>query len=108
MKNNLIKIILITFIIVFLGIYLSQMNSYYEYKEFKKSFITQNKIKEFEGDVKDNIFSNKKYVTKEKNYNNKASIFGIKISRFIEISFNKFMKKVVDDISGTINNNWQI
>ena len=88
--NKVIKVILIVITILFLSLYFSNYNNdYYE----TKTYMTEEAIKRYEKDLKENknIISNS-YIPKEKDYNNKASRLGVKVSNFIEKMINKSLK----------------
>lgn len=80
-----LKWILIPLFIVYITLYITQATGYYEYEQHKKSVVTAEKIDQFEKDVA----SGKKikiedYVVGEKNYHNKFSNTGLKLSQGIE------------------------
>lgn len=83
------KAIIISFFVVFLALYVSQSTGYYEYEAHKKVQLTNDKISEFEKDVKEgNKIDVNDYLTgTNKNYNNKVSQSGLAITKFIETSF---------------------
>ena len=90
--NKIIKIILIVITIFFLSLYFSNYsNNYYQ----TKTYLTEEAIKKYEKDLKDNknIISNN-YLPKEKNYNNKAAKLGVKVSNFIEKIINKSLRYI--------------
>ena len=95
--NKILKFIGIIVIILFLSLYFSKYNNtYYE----EKTYLTEQSIKKYEKDLKEgkNIIANN-YIKEEKNYNNKASILGIKSSKFIENLVNntfKYLIKYID------------
>ena len=88
--NKTIKIILIIITIYFLSLYFSNYNNnYYQ----NKTNLTEEAIKEYEKDLKENkSIVSKNYIPKEKCYNNKASSIGIKTSNFIEKIINRSLK----------------
>ena len=95
--NKIIKIILIIITIFFLSLYFSNYNNtYYQ----NKTYLTEEAIKKYEKDLKENkIITSKKYITKEKNYNNKASSIGLKSSNLIEKIINislKYLSKYLE------------
>lgn len=74
-KNNPIKLIFILIIIVFISAYYISNSGYYEYELQQRTIITNEKIKEFEEDVKSgNDIDIKKYLDNEKkDYTNKIT-----------------------------------
>lgn len=99
--KNLIKYIFITLLILFFSLYFSRYNNtYYE----NKNILTEEAIKQFEIDIKNNKTINvKDYIKEEKNYNNKASNLGLKTSGLIEKLFNKTLKLLIK-ILGKLDN----
>jgi len=84
--NNIFKFIFLTFFVIFLTLYISQVTGYYEYEQHQKTVLTEEKIKQFEEDVASgkNI-DIKNYLENEtKDYNNKASRLGNTVSMQIE------------------------
>lgn len=91
--NNIFKILGLLIIVFFLSLYFSKYNNdYYE----NKNDLTEEAIKKYEKDLKDgkSINSNN-YKKEEKNYNNKASIIGLKASKLIEDTFSYGLKHIV-------------
>ena len=54
MNKKLIKLISIVIIIIFIASYMIAESGYYEYTMQRRTIITNEKIKEFEEDVKNN------------------------------------------------------
>lgn len=101
MYKNLIKISLIAIIIIFLSSYLIADSGYYEYTIKQKTTITNEKIKEFEEDIK-----NEKdidlidYLNKDnKDYTNKFSNIVYNISTKSNILTKKIIRKIFKKIS---------
>ena len=92
-KNIFLKILLILFIIYFV-LYIMDNLGYYNVAT-KNKIITEEKIKEFESDVKNgkNI-DIKEYVNDETNYRNTYSNIGYQSSLFIDTTLNKGIKKM--------------
>lgn len=90
--KRVINIILIIITILFLSLYFSNYNNeYYQ----NKTYLTEEAIKKYENDLKNNKnISSKNYLPKEKDYNNKASRLGIKTSNFLENIINKSLKYI--------------
>lgn len=94
--KKITKLICIVIVLFFMLIYINRNNNYYE----NQNILTQEAITRFENDLKEGkeiIPSN--YLEPEKNYNNKASKYALKISSIIEKSFNKLLKKVLNYIA---------
>ena len=102
------RVVQLTFfvlVILFVGLYISQMTGYYQYNESRKTTLTQSAIERFEQDVKEGkeIHAGD-YLEEETEYNNKISNLGMKISRVIEAGFNKAMNAIFDELSKAISN----
>lgn len=106
MYKNLFVFFMTILVVLFLGLYISQMTGYYSYQESKKTQMTENAIKRFEQDLKDGKEINvKDYLEEEANYSNALSTLGMKTSRMIETLFDKTMNAIFNGISKTISNN---
>jgi archaellum component FlaF (FlaF/FlaG flagellin family) len=95
------KVILISFFVIFLALYVSQSTGYYEYEAHKKVQLTNDKIAEFEKDVKEGkkIDVNDYLKDTKKDYNNKVSQSGLTISKFLESSFNSVIDATYEIIN---------
>lgn len=101
-KNVLILISSIT-IIFFFALYFSQYTGYYDFSDNSKTVLTDEAIKKFEADVKaGKKIDASNYLEKEKNYSNKASKLGMKISLIIEKAFNKGMNAIFNELEKTV------
>ena len=90
MMNKFIRGTGIIIMILFISLYLSRFNiETYE----NKRLLTEEAIIKYEQDLKEgkNILE-KSYIPEEKNYNNKPSQIGRKVSNTIESSFKKALK----------------
>lgn len=92
------------FIILFVSLYITQMSGYYQYNESKKTTLTKDAIERFENDVREGkeIIA-KNYLAEEKNYSNRISKLGMKISSTIEKGFNKTMNIIFNELNEAIN-----
>lgn len=92
-KNNPIKIIFILIVIAFISAYYISNSGYYEYELQQRTIITNEKIKEFEEDVKSgNDIDIKKYLDNEKkDYTNKITNAMYNLSE----KGNKFTRKCI-------------
>ena len=88
-------------LIIFLSLLFSKYNySYYE----NKNVLTEEAINKFERDLKlGKKINPKDYLPKEKNYNNKASEYARKTSKYIEIGFNRGLKYIMQYIESLQN-----
>ena len=94
-KNNYFFIIIGMLFIIFISYIIAFNSGYYEFNNYKKATITQEKIDEFENDVKDgkNIDS-KDYISNDYiDYSSKMSKVGSGISSAI----NKFIESGLSD-----------
>ena len=98
--NKTIKIIGIVLFIMFLSVYFSRYNTnYYE----NRNVLTEEAIVKFEQDIKEGKdISINTYLKKEKDYNNKASTIGLKLSKGIEIGFKKSLKLLFKCMEGLV------
>ena len=92
-KNIFLKFILILFIIYF-ALYIMDNLGYYNIAS-KNKIITEEKMKEFETDVKNGkSIDIKEYVRDETNYKNTYSNIGYQSSFFIDTTLNKGLKNI--------------
>lgn len=82
------KILSKCFIFLFLAysvLYLSEGAGYFEYEQHRNMVLTNEKIKEFEEDVKNgkNIDIGNYVESKAKDYSNSVSNFGLDVSKFV-------------------------
>lgn len=103
--NNFIKVFLLAFIIVFLVVYFSSSNGYYQYELNKKTNLTQEAIQRFEQDVKDGkeIDINNYLVNEKKDYSNNFSNAGLKLSNNIKKIFSEGVKFLFDSIGNLVD-----
>ena len=94
-KNNWFKRILIILILLFISLYISSVSGYYEAKISDKVALTDKEIRQFEQDVIDGkeVYLNNYIVKENKNYSNKFTEAGEKVSEAIE-------KIITEGISG--------
>lgn len=102
MKNkiNIFKYIFMVLLFTFTTLYVASYNGYYEYTNYKKVILTNEKIKEFEKDIlegKEIDLNN--YITFT---NNNKKRLGLKISLLIERETNKIIKKTFKLLSKMI------
>jgi hypothetical protein len=93
--NWFLRILNILFLI-FIVLLLANKNGYYESKVSKKAILTEESIKQFESDIKENkpIDINDYMVEEEKDYSNKTTDAGIFISSKVE----KIMSTGITDV----------
>lgn len=93
MHKKLTKLIIIATLIIFISSYIISESGYYEYTMQQRTIITNEKIKEFEEDIKNNeSIDLKKYLNKEQNdYSNKITTLVYNISD----NSNKLARKAI-------------
>ena len=102
--KRIVKCLLILLIVIYTFLYFSYKNGYYIKKNEENSILTEEKIKEYEEDLKNGIdISNKNYITTKNSYDNSYSRFLLRISNEIEKGFDKTIKFILKRISKTIN-----
>lgn len=85
MKNNFIRIMSLTIFLIFLALYYSSNAGLIDYQAKNKTALTEEQIKMFEEDVKNNVeIDLKKYIENtEEKYDNKISKTTLKLSNTI-------------------------
>lgn len=92
MNKSIIKILLLIIVIIFISSYLIASSGYYEYTMQQKTVITNEKIQEFEQDIKDNKdIDLKEYLEEDLDYSNKFTNLVYNISD----NSNKLARKVI-------------
>ncbi len=99
-----LKVTGVILIFLFLGLYYTKGSGYYEFEQHKKMTLTEEKIRQFEQDVKEGIpIDSSKYLENDTtNYQNKISKISLKFSETIEKTFKKGMESLFRFISKTI------
>lgn len=84
--NKIFGRLFLGLLIAFMAIFLSSKTGYYDFELHNRTVLTEEKIKEFEQDVKDGKEINiKNYViSTTPNYQNKVSLLGNKVSTSFE------------------------
>lgn len=85
MKNNFVRIMALTVFLIFLALYYSSNAGLIDYQAKNKTILTEEQIKMFEEDVKNNVeIDLKKYVDdKEEQYDNNISKITMNLSKTI-------------------------
>ena len=93
MNKNFIKLVMIIILIVFISSYMIASTGYYEYTMRERTIITNEKIKEFEEDIKNNqnIDIKDYYDNKELDYSNKITTLVYNVSD----NSNKLARKAI-------------
>ncbi len=91
----------IVLLITFLALYTSQSTGYYNYEQHKKMILTEEKIKQFERDVKDgkNLSLENYLDSPVRSYQNKVSRFGYQLS----YNIGKYTKLGIKQTFGFLN-----
>jgi len=98
------KILSAILIIIFFILYFSYKNGYYIDKNKEKVLLTEEKIREYEEDLKNGVdVSKKDYVVITENYDNDYTRLSLKLSKKIENGIDKIIKYLFSKISNTIN-----
>ena len=93
--ENTFKIIFIFLFVIFLTMYISVGSNYYEYELHKKVMLTNEDIKRFEDDVKNNKEVDiDNYISSRVDYSNSFSKASTKVSKETK----KYIKQGIDDI----------
>lgn len=101
MDKKIAKLILLITIIIFISSYLISSSGYYEYTMQQRTIITNEKIKEFETDIKNNEnIDIKEYLSKEEiDYSNKFTTLVYNISENSNELTRKLIKKLFKKLS---------
>ena len=88
-KKNFFRITFLTFLLLFLALYFASNNGYIDYQVRNKKILTEEQIRRFEDDVKNNkpIDVDNYIYDKEEKYDNSLSRTGLKISNTISKCF---------------------
>ena len=100
-KNKNFKFIIVIILLIFIGSYYVGNSGYYEYHMQEKTILTNNKIKEFEEDVKNNkdIDIKDYLVNEEIDYSNKLTNIVYGASNEGTIITRKIIKKIFRKLS---------
>ncbi len=93
--ENTFKIIFIFLFVIFLTMYISVGSNYYEYELHKKVMLTNEDIKRFEDDVKNNkVVDIDNYISSRVDYSNSFSKASTKVSKETK----KYIKQGIEGI----------
>ena len=104
MDKTIIKIFLLLISIAFISSYLVASSGYYEYQLQQRIILTNEQIKEFEEDIKNNQYIDlKDYSQKEQlDYTNKLTNFVYNISENSSNLTRKIMKKIFQKLGSMV------
>lgn len=89
--KKIVKILFIIVVVLFLITFINR-NNYYD----NSNILSNNAIKQFEKDLQEGKNINPtNYIVKKKEYNNNLTRISLKISKIIETTFNKTLKKAL-------------
>lgn len=99
------KMVSLLLFLIFLGLFISGKNGYYEYNNYQNMVLTDEAIKQFEEDVKEgkNVLLEEYAVVEVKDYSNSFSDFGLDISKGIDEIFVKGLHYVIKGINSVVN-----
>ncbi len=105
MKNNIIRIIFLTLVFLFIGLYSASNAGYIDYQARNQTVLTENQIKQFEEDVKNNrpIDIENYVINKEETYNNNLSKLSLKISNAIGKTFQNTLDYLFGKLESVMN-----
>lgn len=84
--------------------FISYKSGYYIDKNKEKMILTEEKIKEYEEDLKNGVdVRNKEYIVVDNNYDNKYTRLSLSISKKIESGVSSVIKYFFSKISDSIN-----
>ncbi len=101
-----LKFIFLIFTITFFALYISQSTGYYEYDQHKKVVLTEEKIKQFEKDIKEgkNLTLENYLENRSENYQNNVSQTGYNLSstigKYVRLGIKEtfnLLNKIIDD-----------
>lgn len=100
-KQKTCKVILIFLFIAYITIYISQKSGYMDFQNYKKAYLTQEKIAQFEKDIKagKKVDLTKYSDTDKKNYSNAISNAGYSLSKGISGLVNKGVIGLFDTVA---------
>lgn len=104
-KSNLFRIVFLTLVFLYVGLYFASNCGYIDYQSKNKTILTEKQIKQFEQDVKDNkpIDVNNYITSKDKEYNNNISRMSLKLSHFISNTFDYALNYVFGKLENAMN-----
>lgn len=105
MKNNFFRIMTLTVFLIFLALYYSSNAGLIDYQAKNKASLTEEQIKMFEEDVKNNVqIDLKKYIdNKEDRYDNNISKTTLKLSNTIGETVEGILNFVFGKLENAMN-----
>lgn len=105
MKDNFFKIMALTIFLIFIALYYSSNSGLIDYQARNKTVLTEEQIRMFEEDVKNNVqIDLKKYIEdKEKKYDNNISKTTLKLSNTIGKTIQSALNFIFGKMEDVIN-----
>ena len=105
MNKSIIKILFIIILTIFIASYFISESGYYEYTVKQKTVITNEKIKEFESDIKnnENIDLKEYFKEEELDYSNKFTTLVYNISEGSSKLTKKVIKKLFQKLGSMVD-----
>ena len=101
--KKVFKISFVVIILLYLLLFFAYKNGYYKDLNREKTILTDEKIKEYEEDLKKGIdVTNKEYIVNRLNYDNGYTRFALKLSKKLETGLNTIIKAIFNKISKVI------
>ena len=87
---------MIILFVIFITVYISQATGYYDYQQHRQVELTNEKIKQFETDIKEGkaINVNNYLSDSHQDYHNGVSRLGLKFSKTVSLSAKKGINKI--------------
>lgn len=106
MENNFFRIMFLTIFLIFIALYYSSNSGLIDYQARNKTVLTEEQIKMFEEDVKNNIqIDLKKYIEdKEEKYDNNISKTTLKLSNTIGETIQSGLDYLFGKLESVMNN----
>ena len=106
MENQIFRIIFLTLVFLFIGLYTASSAGYIDYQARNKTILTEQQIKQFEEDVKNNkpIDISNYLVDKDETYHNNLSKVSMSISKTIGNVFQETLDYLFGRLESVMNN----
>lgn len=104
--NNVFKFVFVILMLVFIFLLVASKSGYYEYELSRENKLTEEAIKRFEADVSEgkSIDITNYIDSKDKNYNNKVSNLGKKVSNTIGNTISKTFDYIFKYLNKQVQN----
>lgn len=104
-KSNVFRIIFLTLVFLFIGLYFASNSGYIDYQARNKTILTEEQIRKFENDVKENKpIDIENYITdKEEEYDNSISRLSLKLSNTIGETFEKALNYIFSKLENAMD-----